>query len=279
MEKGKRIRKKSIAGRLLTWLVLLAALAGYIWWGNRALMTTEIAVTLADLPEAFSGFRIAQISDLHNAQFGEDNERLLDKLVQCRPDIIVLTGDLFDSNHPDLDIAARFAADAARIAPTYYVTGNHEGFARKDYTKLKSQLLEAGVQVLENKIVELERSGETVSLIGLHDNWFTSVPETVAELVPLAGECSILLAHRPEMAEAYAETGVDLVFSGHAHGGQFRLPFIGGILSPGQGFLPQYDAGLYQVQNTQLIVSRGLGNSRFPFRFNNRPEIVLAVLN
>ena len=114
---GKRIRKKSIAARLLTWLILLAALAGYLWWGNTSVMVSEIAVTLSDLPDAFSGYRIAQISDLHNAQFGEDNELLLDKLAQCRPDIIVLTGDLFDSNHPDLDVAANFAAAAARIAP------------------------------------------------------------------------------------------------------------------------------------------------------------------
>ena len=276
---GKRVRKRSIASRFLTWIVLLAALAGYLWWSNTTIMVTEISVSLSDLPAAFSDYRIAQISDLHNAQFGEDNEILLDKLAQCSPDIIVLTGDLFDSNHPDIDIAAKFAADAARIAPTYYVTGNHEGFARKDYANLKPQLIEAGVQVLENKIVELERSGETVSLIGLHDNWFTSVPDTVAELLPAAGDCSILLAHRPEFADNYANAGADLVLSGHVHGGQFRIPLLGGLLSPGLGFFPEYDAGLYQVQNTQLIVSRGLGNSRIPIRINNRPEIVLAVLN
>ena len=276
---GKRVRKKSIAARLLTWLLLLAALTGYLWWGNTTVTVTDISVTLSDLPDAFSGYRIAQISDLHNAQFGENNEHLLVKLAQCQPDIIVLTGDLFDSNHPDLDVAASFASNAARIAPTYYVTGNHEGFARKEYAQLKPQLLEAGVLVLENKIVELERNGETVSLIGLHDNWFTSVPDTAAELVPSAGECSILLAHRPEFADSYTKAGADLVLSGHVHGGQFRLPFVGGLLSPGLGFFPEYDAGLYKIGETQLIVSRGLGNSRIPVRINNRPEIVLAVLN
>lgn len=271
--------KKTAARKLFSCLLLLGALAGYICWGNSALMTTEISVTLADLPEAFSGYRIAQISDLHNAQFGKDNERLLDILAQCRPDIIVLTGDLFDSNHPDLEVAALFAANAARIAPTYYVTGNHEGFARKEYAQLKPNLTEAGVHVLENRIVQLERSGETLSLVGLHDNWFTDVPETVSALVPSAGECTVLLAHRPEFADSYAEAGADLVLSGHVHGGQFRLPFIGGLLSPGIGFFPEYDSGLYKIGDTQLIVSRGLGNSRIPFRFNNRPEIVLAVLN
>ena len=276
---GRRVRKKSIASRILTWLILLAALVGYILWGNSTIMVSEIPVTLADLPEAFSGYRIAQISDLHNASFGEDNELLLDKLAQCAPDIIVLTGDLFDCNRTDVDVAARFAADAARMAPTYYVTGNHEAYSLTEYKQLKSALQEAGVTLLENKLVELEKDAASISLLGLHDPGFTSVQDSLTALAPQAGPCTILLAHRPELVESYARAGMDLVFSGHAHGGQFRLPFLGGILSPGQGFLPEYDSGLYQVQDTQLIVSRGLGNSRFPFRLNNRPEIVLAVLN
>ena len=274
-----RRKRNPVGRRILTWLALLCVLAGYILWGNSAVTVTEIPVTLTDLPEAFSGYRIAQISDLHNTQFGADNELLLDKLAGCRPDIIVLTGDLFDCNRTDVDVAARFAADAARMAPTYYVTGNHEASALAAYKQLKAALKEAGVHVLENKIATLEQGGQTVSLMGIHDSGFTSVEDTLTELAPQADTCSILLAHRPELVDYYAGAGVDLVFSGHAHGGQFRLPFLGGILAPGQGFLPEYDSGLYQLENTQLIVSRGLGNSRFPFRFNNRPEIVLAVLN
>ena len=274
-----RRKRNSVGRRILTWLALLCILAGYILWGNSAVTVTEIPVTLADLPEAFSGYRIAQISDLHNTQFGEDNELLLDKLAGCRPDIIVLTGDLFDCNRTDVDVAARFAADAARMAPTYYVTGNHEAYALSAYKQLKTALNDAGIHVLENKIATLEQGGQTVSLMGIHDPGFTSVEDSLTELAPQAGDCSILLAHRPELVDYYAGAGVDLVFSGHAHGGQFRLPFLGGILAPGQGILPEYDSGLYQVENTQLIVSRGLGNSRFPFRFNNRPEIILAVLN
>ena len=275
---GKRVRKRSITSRLLTWMVLLTALAGYLWWGNTTITVTEITASPNDLPAAFSGYRIAQISDLHNAQFGEDNEFLLDKLAQCKPDIIILTGDLIDSKHPDVDIAAEFAACAARMAPTYYVTGNHEGFALKDYARLKTAMKESGVHVLENQMVTLEKDGATLSLIGLHDPNFTSVRDSLTALAPQAGDFTVLLAHRPELADTYAEAGMDLVFSGHAHGGQFRLPLLGGILSPGLGFFPEYDAGLYQLENTRLIVSRGLGNSRIPIRINNRPEIVLAVL-
>lgn len=271
--------KKHILRRFCVCLLLLSTLVGYIRWGNSALMVSEISVTLSDLPGDFSGFRIAQISDLHNAQFGQNNELLLDELARCRPDIIVITGDLFDSNHPDIGIAAEFAAAAARMAPTYYVTGNHEGYDLKNYALLKPALKDSGVHVLENQRITLEKDAGVLSLIGLHDPNFTDVRDVLPTLTTKSEACTILLAHRPELAEVYAASGADLVFSGHAHGGQFRLPFVGGILSPGQGFLPEYDSGLYQVENTQLIVSRGLGNSRFPFRINNRPEIVLAVLN
>ena len=90
---------------------------------------------------------------------------------------------------------------------------------------------------------------------------------------------TILLSHRPELFETYMDGGIDLVFSGHAHGGQFRLPFIGGLVAPNQGMFPKYDAGLYTDGGTSMVVSRGIGNSIIPFRFNNRPEIVLVELN
>ena len=89
---------------------------------------------------------------------------------------------------------------------------------------------------------------------------------------------TILLSHRPELFDLYVETEMDLVFSGHAHGGQFRLPFVGGLVAPNQGFFPKYDAGLFSEGSTNMIVSRGVGNSIIPIRFNNRPEIIVATL-
>lgn len=262
-----------------------------IWtvWGNTALMVSTISISSSHIPAAFSGFRIAQVSDLHNAEFGRNNAELLSLLSESRPDIIVITGDLIDANHTDVGIALGFVQESVRIAPTYYVTGNHEA-ASPQYDTLKAGLEAAGIIVLEDETVYIEQGGETISLLGLADPDFTirgdmfgEVPAMVStklrNLVEDESRYTILLSHRPELFETYVDGGIDLVFSGHAHGGQFRLPFIGGLVAPNQGLFPKYDAGLYTDGNTSMVVSRGIGNSIIPFRFNNRPEIVLVELN
>ena len=263
----------------------------FIWtvWGNTALMTNAVAISSSRIPAAFSGFRIAQVSDLHNAEFGKNNAELLKLLSESRPDIIVITGDLIDANHTDVGIALGFAQESVRIAPTYYVTGNHEA-ASPQYDTLKAGLEEAGVIVLEDEAVSLERNGETITLLGLGDPDFTVKGDMFGETSAMVstklknlddgeGGYTILLSHRPELFETYVNCSIDLVFAGHAHGGQFRLPFIGGVIAPNQGLFPKYDAGLYTDGGTNMVVSRGIGNSIIPLRFNNQPEIVLVELN
>lgn len=276
-------RRKKIIGILF---VLCVFLAGWIAWGNTALMISELTIKNDKISSGFSGFRIAQISDLHNAEFGEDNEKLLSMLDECKPDIILITGDLIDSRRTDIDIGITFAEQAAMIAPTYYVTGNHE--ARIDeYEGLIKGLEQAGVQVLQNECVLLELSGEKLAIAGIEDPSFTTDylfgdSETVTKdiLSELLDEniYTVLLAHRPELFDTYVDCEADLVFSGHAHGGQFRVPLIGGVVAPNQGLFPEYDAGLYSEEDTDMVVSRGIGNSILPFRINNRPEIVLVEL-
>ena len=264
---------------LLIWTVL----------GNKALMVSTISISSSHIPAAFSGFRIAQVSDLHNTEFGKNNAELLKLLSENRPDIIAITGDLIDANHTDVGIALGFAQESVRIAPTYYVTGNHEA-ASPQYDTLKAGLEEARVIVLEDEAVSLERNGETITLLGLGDPDFTVNGDMFGETSAMVstklknlddgeGGYTILLSHRPELFETYVNCGTDLVFAGHAHGGQFRLPFIGGLVAPNQGLFPQYDAGLYTDGSTSMVVSRGIGNSIIPFRINNRPEIVLVELN
>ena len=263
----------------------------FIWtvWGNTALMVSTISISSSHIPAAFSGFRIAQISDLHNVAFGKNNAELLKLLSESRPDIIVITGDLIDANHTDVGIALGFAQESVRIAPTYYVTGNHEA-ASPQYDTLKAGLEEAGVIVLEDEAVSLERNGETITLLGLGDPDFTVKGDMFGETSAMVstklknlddgeGGYTILLSHRPELFETYVNCSIDLVFAGHAHGGQFRLPFIGGVIAPNQGLFPKYDAGLYTDGGTNMVVSRGIGNSIIPLRFNNQPEIVLVELN
>ena len=234
---------------------VLAGAAGWIAWGNTALVQTEQVVRSERLPAAFSGYRIAHVSDLHNAQFGTDNEKLLELLRTAAPDCIAVTGDIVDSRRTDFDVAAAFMDAAAEIAPVYYVTGNHES-RLKDYPELEQRFTDSGVSVLHGAAYVAD------ALEGLADEAIFTV----------------LLSHRPELFAAYAAAGVDLTLSGHAHGGQFRLPFIGGLAAPDQGLFPRYTSGLYTNGRSQMVVSRGLGNSLFPFRVNNRPEVVLITL-
>lgn len=258
--------------------VLILALVIWLLWANTAIEVNEWTIESADIPEQFGDFRIAQVSDLHNAEFGRDNERLLKLLRESEPDIIVITGDLIDSRNTDLQIALAFAEKAVQIAPCYYVSGNHESRI-SGWAALRKGLSDAGVTVLEDRSVTLERSGGTLTLVGLADPDFRG--PFVAGLREMSGQqegYTILLSHRPEYFELYADCGVDLVFSGHAHGGQVRLPFVGGLIAPGQGLFPEYDSGLYRQGDTVMLVSRGLGNSIAPLRVNDRPEILVAVL-
>ena len=266
---------------------LLFVLIAWTAWVNTALELNTYTITSDELPEAFSGFRIAQVSDLHNAEFGEGNCELINLLSLSRPDIIVITGDLIDSRHTDIQIALEFCNAAIEIAPVYYITGNHEARV-SEYDNLKMGLEEAGVLVLENEKVELTRERESITLLGIDDPSFRedylfgdAASVTAAALAELQNEFdgyTILLSHRPELFDVYVNSEIDLVFSGHAHGGQFRLPIIGGLVAPNQGFFPEYDAGLFNENNTTMIVSRGVGNSIIPVRFNNHPEIVVAEL-
>ena len=264
-------------------ILLLAALLIWTLWANRALVLTEIEASLPELGKAFDGFKIAHVSDLHNAEFGDANAELLELIAGAEPDIIAVTGDLIDSRHTDVDAAVRFIAGASAIAPVYYVTGNHE--SRLDFDAIEQLLTEAGAVVLRNEAVYIERGGSRLELAGIDDPAFIRTGESApvraeAELEGLLDSdcCTVLLAHRPELIETYAGAGAELTLSGHAHGGQARLPLIGALYAPGQGFFPDYTSGLYEVGDTQMIVSRGLGNSLIPLRFNNRPELVLVTL-
>lgn len=280
----KKISRKKVLLSLV--IISVLVLAGWTIWGNTALEVNTYTIASHRLPDGFSGFRIAQVSDLHNAQMGDGNGKPLTMLREAEPNIIIITGDLVDFYHTHIDIALQFAEDAAKIAPCYYVTGNHEARI-SEYSVLKAGLACAGVIVLENEGITLERNGETIALIGVDDPSFQTDYLTGDSAAVLSGALNrlvekdaytILLSHRPELFDTYVESGVDLVFSGHAHGGQFRLPFLGGVIAPNQWLFPKYDSGLFTRDGTTMLVSRGIGNSIIPLRFNNRPELIVAEL-
>lgn len=273
------------------WLILLAiSIVLIIWtaWGNTALGLSTYTIESEKIPQSFDGFRIAQVADLHNAEMGEGNKKLLEMLKKAEPDIIVITGDLIDSRRTDIEVALQFVEQAVEIAPCYYVTGNHESrLAKQAYQEFETAMCQSGVQVLHDEEVVVERDGYSISIVGVDDISFAQrygrtgcVGESnkLRELFS-ATEYKILLSHRPELFPIYVDANVDLVFAGHAHGGQLRFPFIGGIFAPNQGFFPEYDAGVFRKDGTNMVVSRGIGNSIFPLRFNNRPELIVVELS
>ena len=280
------VKKRKIIVLAVVAAVLLALI---IWtaWGNTALELNTYTISSDRLPGAFDGYRIAHVSDLHNAEMGKNNEKLLTMLRDADPDMIAITGDLVDSRNTDIEVALQFVREAVKIAPCYYVTGNHEARI-SEYDELKEAMEAAGVTVLNDDQTEISLTGEFIKLIGVNDPSYqtdylfgdakTVMNTKLEELHTEQDRFTILLSHRPELFDTYADHGIDLVLSGHAHGGQFRLPFVGGLVAPNQGFFPEYDAGIYTEGNTNMLVSRGIGNSILPFRINNRPEVILIEL-
>ncbi len=277
------MKKKRLLIILLTVFIVFV-----IWmvWGNATVGVTHNTVVINRLPAAFEHYKIAVVSDLHNAEFGQNNSRLFSLIAKEKPDLIAITGDFIDSSRMNMETAVNLAEKLAETAPCYYVTGNHEAWIGETYRKLEDKLLHAGVIVLHDKAERLEKDHAVIQIAGLDDPDFTDRDPSVQESMlktklhnmDLTEGCCILLSHRPETFHAYVSENIDLALSGHAHGGQFRLPFIGGLAAPNQGFFPKYDAGMYIEENTTMIVSRGIGNSIIPIRFNNRPEIVIVEL-
>lgn len=268
-------RKKYIKSAIV--LLIVITLLLFCNFQNKHLETTHYTYEAEQLGVDLDGYRIVQISDLHNAKFGKNNQKLVDRIRECAPDMIVLTGDLVDSNHTNVDRAVQFVNEIVKICPVYYVTGNHEYWLdTSEYENLMDGVASAGVIILDNQVVEISRWDAKFRLVGLDDK--SLADGTLEALLSDEKELTVVLAHEPQYLARYAGTGVDLVLSGHAHGGQFRLPFVGGIVAPDQGFLPEYTAGEYYMNGTEMIVSRGLGNSVIPVRLFNYPEIVCVDL-
>lgn len=265
----------------------VVCISGYLFWGNNSIQISEHEYTNQEVPAAFDGFTIAQISDLHNKNFGEFQDKLIDELAEIDPDIILITGDIIDRRHYDLEIALDLVKGAAKIAPVYYVTGNHEAWSDQ-YEITKTWLIEKGAIFMDDRDVILKRGEAGIKLCGVSDpDFLTTTYEQGNDVSKITKQLAtwkkddsfnILLTHRPELFDLYADNNLDLVFAGHAHGGQVRIPFIGGFVAPDQGFFPKYISGPYEKNGTTMYVSSGLGNSLIPVRINNRPEILVVTL-
>lgn len=247
---------------------------------NKWIVVSQYSVVNERIPEDFDGFRVVQVSDFHNAKFGKNNIILVEKIMKLKPDIIVITGDLIDSNDTNIPVAIELSKQLVQIAPTYYVTGNHENWlVRDDKQELLEKLANTGVVNLKNEALDLKRNDSSICLIGLNDENLSD--ETLTKITKNLDQDSykILLAHEPQHFERYAKSSVDLVLSGHAHGGQFRFPIVGGLYAPDQGFQPKYSKGLYREGDSSMIVSAGLGNSVIKVRLLNHPDLVCVHLS
>lgn len=277
-DRSKPTKEKRIK-RLCIILIIGLLCFAFCWYENNHLVVTEYNYYNEKLPEQLDGYRIVMISDLHNAEFGTNNEKLLSRIQELKPDIIVITGDIVDSSHTNIDAAINVTENAMKICPVYYVTGNHEYWLTDDdFEKLKNGMRDVGVKILDNEISYIGTQESTFAIIGLNDKSLQN--QTLKNLVQESGgKMTLVLAHEPQYFSQYANAGADLVLAGHAHGGQFRLPFIGGVIAPDQGFAPEYTEGEFFEGNTEMIVSRGLGNSVVPVRLFNDPEIVFIELH
>lgn len=248
------------------------------YYENNVIGLTRYKIKNKKITDKISGYKIIQISDLHNKYFGE---QILNKIKKEKPNMIVITGDLLDSYKPNIESVLLLLEDLLRIAPVYFVAGNHE--ARfDDIDEIKNEFRELGVVILENDTIEITHNKNSVTLIGLEDQMFSNFEEFQHNLECLCSNnelFSILLTHRPEYFKMYSENDVDLILTGHAHGGQFRIPILNkGLFTPWEGIFPKYTQGIHQKNNTTMIISRGLGPSKCPLRLFNRPELVVITL-
>lgn len=279
--------KNKIIKTLLVIFIILILCVIYLYYQNTQLQVTNYLITDNKIPNDFNNFKIIQISDFHNTKNKRLKNKLVNEIKKQEPDIIVITGDLIDSSKPNLNNAINFIKEINKVADIYFVSGNHEA-SYKNYSELKNELIKNKVTILENETKILEINDSKINLIGIEDPVMNPNPYDSDENVIKSSlehqdynkdNYSILLSHRPEQFNTYVNNNLNLVLTGHAHGGQIRIPFIGGLVAPNQELFPKYTSGQFTEENTTMIISRGIGNSILPFRINNRPELVIVELS
>ncbi|WP_027109211.1 metallophosphoesterase [Lacticigenium naphthae] len=270
----------------------LAGMASYLYFQNTVAEVTSYTVRIPHLAQNVKGVKIVHLSDFHLPKHGPNLMKLAEKVGELDPDLIVITGDIVHAGLPDLSAIQfeDFGILLSKMAPVYVVTGNHD-IKSGDYESFKIMMQASHVTLLEDKAewISFGQADEGFVLMGLAEkNTMASTPRPLLKNIQLTegmvDQPKILLAHHPEYFEEYLvdrTKAPDLTLSGHTHAGQIRMPFVGGLFAPGQGRLPYYDYGLFHSKENpskRLIINRGLGNSGFPFRINNRPEIGLITL-
>ena len=250
-------------------VALACVCALFVWFNNSCIKITRVKRKIEGAPK----LKIIHLSDLHGKRFGKNNVKLVKKVTDEKPDFIAFTGDIIHLYTPkNISVAAETVSALKEIAPVLFVAGNHE-MRNKGYRNLRKILIEAGAVVLDDSVKEVCK----ITVAGL--NGASLRNDKITKITP-ENSPKILLAHEPQFFAKYADAGYDLVLCGHAHGGQWRIPFTGiGLFAPGQGAFPKYTAGVHERGKTAMVISRGLGNSEFPLRLFNRPELISIEIN
>jgi len=279
MQKQKRSRKKAFIVLLVIALLIPAAL-------YRGPVTRKYEIYSDKINGTIT---IAVVADLHNQNFGENQNKIIDKLINASPDIILMPGDMTNSPYTT-DAMSTFIEQAVNIAPCYYVTGNHEVWSYES-SKICDIISSMGVTVLHSDKLTLDINDSIVELYGIDDaasDYFNQDYQTYKWAQRLNDMWSentensfrILMSHRPEKTEIYQQYEYDLIVSGHSHGGLVRVPLLlNGLYAPDQGFFPKYAGGKYPLNDvTTMVVSRGLYNYKFMPRVFNPSEVVIITL-
>lgn len=265
------------------WLFLAAAV--FMLWSlyssRYRLEVTEYSLSSAKLPDAFDGYRIVQLSDLHAMEFGRDNAALIQTVRELAPDLVVMTGDFIETD-ADIPVTAHLVEALVPAAPVYICSGNHD-WAGGGALPLRHAVEAAGGVWLGEDCAVESRDGQSILIAGVEDpNSYADLitPDVFMESVARAypDTFTILLGHRNDWVTQYPDLPADLIFSGHGHGGIIRLPFVGGLLGTDHRFFPEYDAGLYASHHYVMAVSRGLGSFGALPRLWNRPEVLCLTL-
>ena len=276
-------------GTFLIILLIILIPVGIVYIdSNTRLVTTVYELYYPDLPPAFDGFRIVLLADVHGSEHGDDNEKLIKQIRAADPDIITIAGDLIDRFQREkpveqqLEIAQTLVHQLVRIAPVYYVTGNHE-WDSGAIRPLLAMLEENDVDVLRNDHRRLTAGSDMIILAGVDDPGgpadMVKPDDFIKNILQRENvDFLIVLNHRNYSLPLFSKLGVDLVLSGHAHGGMVRLPFIDGLIGAQYELFPTYTSGVYTEGDTNMVVSRGLGNHFGWTRFMNNPQVVVVEL-
>lgn len=277
--------------RIISYIVIVILIGVFLFAVDLILSQKYISVTRYRYqnPEIKQSFKIVDLTDLHNYQYGDENCRLINKVKNESPDVIFLTGDMLNADEERTDILMNLIQQLVNIAPVYASLGNHE----IEYMQLSgnrnliAQMEEAGATVLDKKYIDIEIKNQKVRLGGIYGYVLSSddkedPEQTFMEEFQDTDRFKILLSHMPEgllLWKSMEYWDVDLVFSGHVHGGQMRIPFVGGLYDPEEGFFPTYTKGMYECGNGTMVLSAGLGSSRGIPRVNNLPELVVCEID